>query len=416
MRSFNPATPTPASDSAILITGLGALTPFGAGAGAFWEALLEGRDGIRDLDLFDPAGYLYRRGGQISSDIMKSLQSRWPSVKDRGALLALAAVEEAVLQAGLGPGDLERTGLLAATNFGGMFRGEQLLAETAGIGAAPDDDAVLDADFGRVNLHIRRMLGLGGVSSVMSLSCSSGAAALARAAGWIRAGRCRRMVVVGYDALSRFAWSGLCALRTMSTDAVRPFDRRRSGTIFSEGAAAIVVEAAPAAAVRGAEPLAELHGWATGNNGTHMTAPSPQGAGSADVMRRAIACAGLRSEDIDHFNAHGTGTVLNDPAEAAALHTVLGARAAYIPTTSIKGAAGHLMGAAGSAEAIAAVLTLRNGMIPPTANHAELDPECALDVVAGVLRPATVQFVLSNSAGIGGTNAAVVLGRPRPGP
>lgn len=395
------------------ITGTGAVTPYGRGTDALWSALLEGRDALRELDLFDPSGYLYRRGGQVPEEVLGGLRAAWPDVRDRGALLALGAVDEALRQAGLGTAARAGTGVIAATNFGGLFRGERLLAEASGaLGPSADPvdrDAMLDADFARILGQMRTTLGLRGPSALLSLSCSSGTAALARAAEWIRAGRAGRVVVVGYDALSRFAWAGLCALRTMSTDAVRPFDRRRSGTIFSEGAAALVVERADLAADRKAQRLADLRGWATGNNGTHMTAPAPQGAGSADVMRRALARGEWRAEEVDHFNAHGTGTALNDPTEAAALHGVLGARAAQIPTTSIKGAVGHLMGAAGTAEAIASVLALRDGIVPPTANHSEPDPECPLDIVHGHPRQARLRAVLSNSAGIGGTNAAVLF-------
>jgi 3-oxoacyl-[acyl-carrier-protein] synthase II len=399
----------------IHVTGLGVVSPYGLGTATFWDALLDGRDAISPLTLFDTQGYLYQKGGQVPVDVAGSLRSRWPEASDRATLFALAACSEALEQARLSPEDRRTTALVTATNFASLASGEALLAVAAGVAAntALDGPALLDGDPSRGCRQLAASFGLGGPAAVLSLSCSSGTAALARAAEWIRAGRVERVLVVGYDALSRFAWSGLCALRTMSTDAVRPFDARRSGTIFSEGAAALVLERAGVARARSAA-LAELRGWATGNNGTHMTAPAPQGAGSADVMRRALVRGGLRAEEIDHFNAHGTATPLNDPTEAAALHTVLGDRASAIPTTSIKGAAGHLMGAAGCAEAIASVLALCHGLVPPTANHAELAPDCPLDVVSGAPRRAAVNTVLSNSAGIGGTNAAVVFTRAKP--
>lgn len=393
------------------VTGLGAVTPYGCGVDVFWSALLNGRDAVTPLTLFDPQGYLYQKGGQVPDADVQHLRAAWAGASDRATLFVLSACAEALAQAGLPDGQRHGTALIAATNFGGMASGEELLAVAAGLPTvdSPEAPCRLDADPSRSARQACAALGLDGPAAVLSLSCSSGSAALARAADWILAGRAARVVVVGYDALSRFAWSGLCALRTMSADAVRPFDTRRSGTIFSEGAAALVVERADLARARGASPLAELRGWATGNNGTHMTAPAPQGAGSADVMRRALDRGGLAPVAIDHFNAHGTGTALNDPTEAAALHAVLGDRAACIPTTSIKGAVGHLMGAAGTAEAIASVLTLRTGLVPPTANHAELDPECVLDVVSGGPRRIAATAVLSNSAGIGGTNAALVF-------
>lgn len=393
------------------VTGLGAVTPYGIGVAAFWDALLLRRDAVVPLTLFDTQGYLYQKGGQVADEDVAGLRARWRGVAERADLFALAAGAEALRQAGLDSGDAASTGLILATNFGGIASGETLLARAAGapIAGSGSADAALNAEPAHALRVVAPLLGLRGPAGVLSLSCSSGTAAIARAAEWIRDGRATRVVVVGYDALSRVAWSGLCALRTMSADAVRPFDRRRSGTIFSEGAAALCLERGDLAAARGAPALAQVRGWATGNNGTHMTAPAPQGAGSADVMRRALSRGGVPADTVDHFNAHGTGTALNDSTEAAALHTVLGARAANVPTTSIKGAVGHLMGAAGTAEAIASVLTLRTGLVPPTANHEELDPECPLDVVRDTPRHAAVTTVLSNSAGIGGTNAAIVL-------
>jgi 3-oxoacyl-[acyl-carrier-protein] synthase II len=216
----------------------------------------------------------------------------------------------------------------------------------------------------------------------------------------------------GYDALSRFAWSGLSVLRTMTRDAVRPFDRNRDGTIFSEGAGALVVEEYGHAVGRGARIHAEVAGFGLNNNAFHMTAPAKEGAGSADVMRMALADAGMAPEEIDHINAHGTGTKPNDVTETQAIKAVFGGHASRMPVTSIKSTIGHMMGAAGSVEAIASILTMRDGVIPPTTNYVEPDPECDLDYVVNVKRTAGVRAVLSNSAGIGGCNAAVIFRKP----
>jgi 3-oxoacyl-[acyl-carrier-protein] synthase II len=190
---------------------------------------------------------------------------------------------------------------------------------------------------------------------------------------------------------------------------VRPFDLHRSGTIFTEGAAAMLLESEPACTARGAEPLAELAGWGTNNNGFHITAPAPRGAGSAQAMRQALARAGLAPEAVDHINAHGTGTKPNDSTESQAIADLFGAHAPRIPVTSIKSSLGHMLGAAGTIEAIASVLSLREGVIPPTIHFETPDPECAVDLVANQPRAARLRCVLSNSAGIGGCNAAVVF-------
>jgi 3-oxoacyl-(acyl-carrier-protein) synthase len=220
----------------------------------------------------------------------------------------------------------------------------------------------------------------------------------------------------GYDALSRFAWSGLSALRTMSRDAVRPFDLKRDGTIFSEGAAALLLEDAEAARRRGARVYAEVAGYGANNNAFHMTAPAREGAGSAAVMRMALADAGMTPEAIDHVNAHGTGTKPNDVTETQAIKAVFGAHAREMPITSIKSSIGHMLGAAGSIEAVASILSLRDGVIPPTTNVRDADPECDLPCVTNVKRSLPLRSVLSNSAGIGGCNAAVIFRRARQEP
>jgi 3-oxoacyl-(acyl-carrier-protein) synthase len=246
---------------------------------------------------------------------------------------------------------------------------------------------------------------------MLSLSCASGTAAIGYGLDLIRFGHAQAVLAGGYDALSRFAWSGLSALRTMAKDAVRPFDRNRSGTIFSEGAAALLIEEADAARRRGARIYAEVMGYGANNNAFHMTAPAREGAGSAAVMRMALADAGLPPEAIDHLNAHGTGTKPNDVTETQAIKAVFGAHAARMPITSIKSSVGHMMGAAGSIEALASVLSIRDGVIPPTTHFRDPDPECDLPCATNSKLAMPVRTVLSNSAGIGGCNAAVIFRR-----
>ncbi len=383
----------------IYITGMGAVTPYGASVGRLWQGLLAGESGISDLDRFDLGGIACVKGGQIRDYTPPTPPHPLPQL-DLATGFALGACTEALAQAG---GGTAETGLVTASNFGALDEGECALA-----GEAPDTALAACAQV----LPTRRLgaaLGLEGPAVTLSLSCAASAAALAHAAALLRAGRAKRLLVAGYDALSRCAWSGLCSLRTMTRDRVRPFDLERSGTLFSEGACALVLERADVCAARGGEPLAELSGWATGNNGFHLTAPPPRAAGSAQVMRGAIACAGLAPDDIDHINAHGTATRPNDLTEAQAIHDIFGPRAEALPVTANKGAIGHMLGAAGGIEAIASILSLRHGLIPPTANFATPDPEARVALVAGQPREAALRHVLSNSAGFGGCNAALLF-------
>ncbi len=390
----------------LAITGLGAVTPYGTGVDALWQALLRGDSAISDMDLFDLGGIACTRAGVIRNYTPPAGFEKGP----RASGFAAGACLEALRQAGLSedPVALASTALITASNFGDIDAGEAALIPPGqdGYSAAASRHCAHAAPAATLAAAFH----LGGLRIPLSLSCSSGAAATATAANLIAAGHATRVLIVGYDALSRFSWSGLCSLRTMTKDAVRPFDITRNGTIFTEGAAALVIERADLCAARGATPLALLCGWATGNNGHHMTAPAPRGAGSTTVMREALACAGISPEAVDHINAHGTGTKPNDTTETQAIQDLFGPRSAAIPVTSVKGLLGHMLGAAGSVELAVSVLSLQHGIIPPTGNLLSQDPECALDVVTSP-RALSLNCVLSNSAGFGGCNAAVVLKR-----
>lgn len=387
----------------VAITGMGIVTPIGAGVAAFHAALFAGRSGIGPITRFDTGKLLYHRGGEIAPlpGLPAGIDADTPP--DPALCFTAVAVDEAVRDAGLNSiADRGRIGIVLSTNFGCASVFERVLAADPGCTLA-----------GYSFQHVADALALAsafdGPRAVLSLSCASGAAALGWGADLVRNGRATAVVTGGFDALSLFAWSGLSALRTMTRDCVRPFDAGRSGTIFSEGAAVLVVEDLAHALDRGAPVYAEVLGYAANNNAHHLTAPPGRGAGSAAVMRAALAAAGVQAQAIDHINAHGTGTKHNDVTETQAIKDVLGQRAYEVPVTSIKGSTGHLMGAAGSAEAIATVLALRTGIIPPTMNFENADPECDLDYVFNRKRCHAVRTALSHSAGIGGCNAAVVL-------
>ena len=396
----------------LVITGLGAVTPFGPGIDALWQALLRGDSAISDMDLFDLGGIACTQAGVVRNVAPPAGFEKGP----RAAGFAAGACQEALRQAGLlnDPAALASTAIITASNFGDIDAGEAALIPAGQAGHRAD--ASRHCAQAEVADALASAFRLDGLRIPLSLSCASGAAATATAANLIAAGHAARVLIVGYDALSRFSWSGLCSLRTMTKDAVRPFDVNRSGTIFSEGAAALVLERSDLCDARGATPLALLRGWATGNNGHHMTAPAPRGAGSTFVMREALACAGISPDAVDHINVHGTGTKPNDTTETQAIQDLFGARAAAIPVTSVKGLLGHMLGAAGSVELAVSVLSLQHGLIPPTGNLVSQDPECALDVVTSP-RVLPLQCVLSNSAGFGGCNAALVLTKaPASGP
>ena len=383
----------------IFVTGMGAVTPCGQTVDRFWESLLRSESGLSALDRFDLGGIACVTGGQIRHYTPPVPPHPLPAL-DLATGFALGACAEAIAQAG---GSTENLGLITASNFGALDEGERALAGEC------SDEALAACAQDATTRRLVAAWALTGPTATLSLSCAAGAAALAQAASMLRTGRAERLLVVGYDALSRCAWSGLCSLRTMTRDCIRPFDLNRSGTLFSEGAGALLLEREESCRSHNRQPLAELRGWATNNNGFHMTAPPARAAGSAQVMRQAIAQAGLQPDDVDHINAHGTGTKPNDLTEAQAFADVFGARLPSIPVTAIKATTGHLLGAAGSIEAIASILALRHGLIPPTLNFETPDPAAPIDLVVGSPRQVALQCVLSNSAGFGGCNAAVLF-------
>ena len=386
---------------------MGVVSPLGNDVATFWRALCEGRSGIGTVTRFDVSGFPYQEAGEVSDfhlpDGVPETAESW----DLATQFMVAAASQAVTDAGIARGPTD-VGVIVSTNFGGIAAGENIIASLAGQSPV---SARIAAEYGFQTCadHVADCWKWTGPREALSLSCSSGTAALNRGADLIRTGHAQRVLTGGYDVLSRFCLSGLGALRTMTHDALRPFDKNRNGTIFSEGSGALFLESLSSARERNATIYAEVLGGATNNNAHHMTAPAKEGRGTAEVMAAALADAGCPATTIDHINTHGTGTKYNDITETQAIKTVFGAHASQIPITSIKSMTGHMMGAAGSVEAIASVLSIRNSVIPPTINFEEPDPECDLDCVTNTSRATDICRVLSNSAGIGGCNAAVIL-------
>lgn len=396
------------SNPRIAITGLGAVTPCGEGVNLLWQALLTSTSAISACDRFDLQGLTCTQAGLIRTT------PTFPGLgqASRAVAFAASACREALHESGLlnDRDACSSIALISASNFGDMENTERALAPPPHHPSLDRQGACLPS---AVTDQLAEALHLGGIRLALSLSCASGASAVATAANLLMARRARRILVVGYDAISPFSWSGLCSLRTMTKERVRPFDLHRSGTIFSEGAAALLLERLEGVEPPALPPLAYLTGWATGNNGFHLTAPAPRGAGSAAVMREALRRAGLPPSAIDHIHAHGTGTQPNDKTETQAIHDVFLTSASSIPVTSLKGTLGHLLGAAGIVEIVVSALSLHHQLIPPTANYETPDPACDLDIVT-TPRTATLNHVLSNSAGFGGCNAAVILSKHDP--
>ncbi|RMD73906.1 MAG: hypothetical protein D6820_17825 [Lentisphaerae bacterium] len=386
--------------SHIFVTGRGMVCSLGIGVETIMNAIFAGQCGFRHIQRFETEGG-QSLAGVLSEEDEIFLREHYDETDLLYAMLKKAG-EEALAMTKLP----QQTGLIVATNFGIMEAREWAWRERIEHGELNPDsfDLVTNAIE-----HLRQLWGLEGPAVQLSLSCASGAAAIAVANLWLRTQRCDAVLVLAGDLMSEFAWAGLNNLRTITPDMIRPFNRERQGTIFGEGAIALVLKREEA--LLADDPrLACILGAATNNNAWHMTAPVREGEGSARVMTAALRDAGCKPDQIDMISAHATGTQANDITESQAIRNVFGSH--RVPVAAFKSQIGHLMGGAGLAEIAITIECLQRGEIPPVRNTRELDPECDVDVVWPEACQGKFNVALTNSAGLGGNNAAVVLSRP----
>ena len=400
----------------VVVTGIGLVTPAGLGVDATWKTVVSGAPTAAPDPRFAEAG--------IPVTISCRVPTFDPDVEvgraagrrlDPFVHFAVLAAREAVEQAGSLP-DADRTGVVLGCGIGGVSSWESAHATFIEKGRAhPLMIPKLLSNMAAGQLAIEH--GLRGPNLTINTACAAGASAIGVARDLLRGGSADCVLAGGVEAsltplsAASFAQMGALSRRNDET-ASRPFDVDRDGFVMGEGAAVLVLERAEDARARGVTPLAVVAGYGASADAHHQTAPPDDGAGAALAIRRALADAGLGPDDIDHVNAHGTSTPLNDKAESLALRGVLGDALDRIPVTSTKGVTGHMLGAAGAVEAAFAILAIRDGVLPPTANLHRQDPDIALDVVAGRPRDQRVDAVLSDSFGFGGQNAALVLVRP----
>ncbi|HWE61291.1 MAG TPA: beta-ketoacyl-ACP synthase II [Chloroflexota bacterium] len=404
----------------IVITGLGVLCPVGIGKHAVWEALQAGRSGVKRITLFDPSPYPVQIAGEVKGFDPGTLGSpKEVRRMDRYTQLSLAAAREAVADAGLGKEDLdaETAGVLIGSAAGGfqtLLEQQQVLLERGPKRVSPFfiQNMLVDSAAGQVAIA----LGLRGPNMAAVSACATGTQAIGEAALMIQRGDADVMLAGGAETpihpviLSGFAvWHALARNNEQPERASCPFTLDRDGFVLSEGAAVVVLESLERARARGATIYAEVAGAAATCDAYDMADMPEDGAMAAACMRKAVKRAGLQPEDIDYINAHGTSTPLNDKVETLAIKTVFGDHAYRLAVSSTKSMTGHMMGASGAVETVACALALRDGIIPPTINYERPDPACDLDYVPNVARPAAVRATLSNSFGLGGHNASIVL-------
>jgi 3-oxoacyl-(acyl-carrier-protein) synthase len=404
-----------------VITGAGAVSAFGLGAEALWDGLAAGRCAVGPIRSFDASTFPTRVAGEVPLD---PPAAAWLAQhRDRKSCFARLAAEEAWRSAGCGPSERAGAWLSLAVGLEQGFLEDfvPLLDQQGRVDWSAEERASLPPTRFRAPVDaaaraVAELLGLGGRIAVHVSACAAGAMAVAHAASLVERGAAPLVVCGGTDSLiNPLAAGGMARIGAPSprnaSDACRPFDRRRDGLAIGEGAALFVVEDETRARARGARPLARIAGWGSSQDAYRATAPLPDGRAAARAMRRALERARLSPAAVGYINAHGTGTPLNDPAEARAIRAVFGAHADRLPVSSIKGAVGHLMVASGAIEIAACLMAFARDLLPGTANHRERDPECDIDVIGEAPRAARADVVLTNSFGFGGQNASVVLGR-----
>lgn len=408
------------SKKRVVITGLGIISPVGIGKEAFWQALLKGQSGIGRLTRFDPSAYDSKIAGEVKDFVPEQYLDRKEIKRmDRftqfGVVAARLAVEDAALD--LAREDAERIGVVIGSGIGGI----ETLCEQHGVLLAkgPNRVSPLFIPMMITNMaagQIAIALGSKGPNITVVTACASGTNAVGEAFKTLQRGAASVVLAGGTETpIVPIAMAGFCSMRAMSTSndepqrASRPFDRNRDGFVIGEGAGIMVLETLEHATTRGAMIYGEIAGYGCTADGYHITAPEPGGTEAARAIQLALQDAGIAPEQVDYINAHGTSTELNDKIETLAIKRVLGDHAYRVPVSSIKSMTGHTMGAAGALEAIACVLTINTGWLPPTINLENPDPECDLDYVPNQAREHPVTVAVSNSFGFGGQNGVLVI-------
>ena len=412
----------PASPRRVVITGIGMVSPLGLDTATTWDGLINGKNGIEPLTLFDASPLETRFGGECKGfEPVNYINKKDIRRMDRFAQLAVAAgrmaVEDSKLDVTDGKGD--DVGVIVGSGIGGLttlFDQARVYIEKGPTKVTPFLIPMMISDIAAAQIAIS--LGLKGPNFCTTSACSSGSDAIGTAYEAIRQGRADVMLAGGTESgmnvLAFAAFNALNALSTANDDpqhASRPFDAGRTGFVMSEGATVVILEELGAAIARGADIYAEVLGYGSSCDAFHIVQPIETGEGAARAMTMAVKRAGIAPSEIDYINAHGTSTQLNDKMETAAIKTVLGDHAYRVAISSTKSMLGHLIGGAGAIECGICALVIKNGIIPPTINYTTPDPDCDLDYVPNTARKATVRTTLSNSFGFGGHNSVLILRR-----
>jgi 3-oxoacyl-[acyl-carrier-protein] synthase II len=404
----------------VAVTGVGAVSPLGLDAPSTWRAALAGESGVDWITAFDASEFPVRIAGEVKSFDPASVASAKEARKlDRNVLFALGAAREALGDAKLDGFDPDRVGILFGSAIGGISgiaEQQDILRERGADRVSPNfiPNVLVDTASGQLAIS----LGIRGPNYAIVSACATGSHAVGEAAELVKRGDADAVIAGSTEAcVTPLILAGFIAMRGLAaedddpTRASRPFDATRAGFVMGEGAGALVLEDWERAERRGAEIYAEVLGYGASNDAHHLAQPEPEAVGVATMMRAALARAGVEPERVGYINAHGTSTPLGDLAETKAIKDVFGEHAYRLAVSSTKSMMGHTFGAAGAIEAIMCVLAVRDGVLPPTINYREPDPECDLDYVPNEARRVQIDVALSNAMGLGGHNGCVLVGR-----
>jgi 3-oxoacyl-[acyl-carrier-protein] synthase II len=406
----------------VVVTGVGALTPLGNDAESFWENLTGGASGAAPITHFDPSEFPVKFGCEVKRfDATEWIDRRKARKIDRFAQMIIAAGRMAEADSGVDiAAETDRIGVSVATGIGGLQSFQDLVSDLLLRGpdrVSPQTIPAIIPNMGAAWVSME--LGARGPLSSQCTACAASNMAIGEATDAIRLGRADVMLAGGTEAgITPAGIAGFGAMRALSRRndeperASRPFDRERDGFVMGEAAAILVLEDLEHAKARGAKVYAELAGYGLSSDAQHVTEPDPTGRHPARAMAMALADAGVSSDDVDYINAHGTSTPLGDASETRVIKLALGdEKAKRTPVSSTKGATGHCLGASGAIEAIACIFAVERGVVPPTINYENPDPECDLDYIPNEAREADVEVALSNNFGFGGHNACLVIKR-----
>lgn len=407
----------------VVVTGLGCISPLGNDAETTWKNALAGKSGVGKITLFDTTGHRVQIGAEVKGFDPESVMDRKDARHmDRFTQFAFVATLQALQQSGLKVTDENRDkiGAVIGSGIGGLGTIEEqveLMAEKGPSRVSPFLIPMMlpDTAGGMMAIH----LGIRGPNIAVVSACATGTNSIGEAAETIRRGHADVMLAGGAEAsIIPIAIAGMASMTALSsrndepTRASRPFDMERDGFVMGEGSVVMVLESAEHAQARGANIIAEVSGYGSTNDAYHITAPAENGYGAQNCMRMALRDASLEPKQISYINAHGTSTPLNDKNETIAIKTVFGESAYEIPVSSTKSMTGHLLGAAGALEAFFCIKALQDGMLPPTINYENPDPDCDLDYVPNQARKKRLTHAMSNSFGFGGHNATLIFSQP----